>query len=286
MRMKNEHKKTPTAHDIHPNKLMGQHFLVSKTVLEKILMAAELSKNDTVLEVGPGLGALTLELSRRTERVIAVEKDRTLAAALKKILAEHGRTNVSVVEKDLLRIPVNELVRGPYKIVANLPYYLTSRFLRMFIADTVARPEEIVVVIQREVAERVVAQPPEMGLLSLSVQTFGTPQIISFIPADAFSPPPKVESAILRITDISPRFFLAHALDEKKFFSLARTAFQQKRKMLANSLTLMCEGKAAAEKILAAAHIPGGARPQELSLDDWARLCTALPASHQPQSAP
>lgn len=242
-------------HDVAPNKLMGQHFLVSQSVLQKIIDAADLHADDIVVEAGPGRGILTEALALRVKKVIAVEKDRVLAAALEKRLAENGVANVEIVSGDILKYAPP----AKYKIVANLPYYLTSRFFKIFLEEQKQKPAAIIVMIQKEVAERIVAKSPQMNLLALGVQAYGTPRIIAKVPAGAFSPPPKVESAILKITDISAKFFKKNGVAPEDFFALAKQAFGQKRKTLKHTLKI---SGTAFEKL----GISETTRPQELSL--------------------
>lgn len=259
--MQNETRKTFSQKDVRPNKLLGQHFLVSQSVLQKIIGAAELSANDTVVEAGPGLGILTRELAARVKKVIAVEKDRTLAAMLEKQLAENGVTNVEIIRGDILRYTPPR----SYKIVANLPYYLTSRFFKTFLEERAAKPKSILVMIQKEVALRVIAKPPRMNLLALGIQTYGVPRIMAKVPAGAFSPPPKIESAILKITNISDAFFKKNSVTPIEFFTVARKAFGQKRKTLKHTLKI---SEAELQKI----GLSPTARPQELSPEQWITL--------------
>lgn len=250
---------------MRPNKLLGQHFLISRSVLQKIINAADLRQDDIVVEAGPGRGILTKALARRVKKVIAVEKDRVLADALEKRLAENGIANVAIVRGDILRfVPPRQ-----YKIVANLPYYLTSRFFRIFLEKQKHKPAMLVVMIQKEVAKRVVAHPPHMNLLALGVQAYGAPRIIAKVPAGAFLPPPKVESAILKITDVSDKFFKKIDTTQDEFFAIARKAFGQKRKTLKHTLKIN-------ENNLQKIGLLPTARPQEISLEQWAALIKTL----------
>jgi len=265
--MREEIKQTLKKSNLTPNKLLGQHFLISESVLKKIIDAAELKPDDIVVEAGPGLGILTEELARRAKKVIAVEKDKMLAEILEKQLEKKGITNVEIIRGDILRW---EPPRGvDYKIVANLPYYLTSRFFKTFLEERAAKPEAIIVMIQKEVAKRIIAKPPRMNLLALGVQAFGTPRIIAKVPRGAFSPPPKVESAILKITDISNKFFKKNGVSPRVFFAIARKAFGNKRKTLKHTLKI-------SEADLQKLGLPPTARPQELSPEQWAKLTKSL----------
>ena len=197
--------------DIRPTKSKGQNFLIDGNILNKIVQAADLKKTDTVLEVGPGLGCLTMELAKRAGKVISVELDRKLAAYLREMIQEYN--NVEIVEGDILKLGV----RGPanragrqgsgtayslfpvgYKIVANLPYNITSRFLRKFLTAE-NKPSEMVLMIQKEVAQRICAKAGDMSLLAVSVQYYGQPKIVDYVSKNCFWPSPEVDSAILRV---------------------------------------------------------------------------------------
>lgn len=271
---------------MHAKKSLGQHFLTCDWVTDALIEAAELSARDTILEIGPGTGVLTRSLARRAKSVIAVEKDETLADGLIEALKRERIGNVQIVKGDILHLTqtkfrsdtdlnlvwVNE---GGFKVVANIPYYLTSRLLRLLLEGEM-RPERIVMTIQKEVAQRITAVPPDMNLLALSVQAYGTPSLIKDVPASCFAPPPDVESAIIAITDISDNFFRKNRLDATFFFRVARTAFGQKRKQLVNPLATVAGGKKQALAALSAAGLGAHVRPQELSLDDWAALAKEI----------
>lgn len=244
--------------DIRPNTLLGQHFLRSEKTIHAIMHAADIKNTDTILEVGSGEGILTKSLILQAKKVIAVEKDPRLAAHLRQIFAQ--AKNLEIVEGDILTIDRARLKlrASRYKIVANLPYYLTSYFLRRYL-ETPPRPTTMTLMIQKEVASRIIARPPHMNLLALSVQSFGAPRVITSVSRALFYPKPNVDSAVIHIADIGTDFFTRHALAPQKFFSIAKKAFSQKRKMLRSSLG-----------------IDSSQRPQELSLDDWARIVRAL----------
>lgn len=266
-------------------KSLGQHFLRCKWVLDTLIAAADLSGADTVLEIGPGTGILTRALARRAKTVLAVEKDETLADALADALKQEEIHNVHIVKGDILRLTqtkfrsesdlnlvwVNKIGHNGFKVVANIPYYLTSRLLRLLLQQE-PRPERIVLTIQKEVAERITAAPPRMNLLALSVQAYGAPQIIKTVPASCFAPPPEVESAIIAITGISDNFFRKNSVDAAMFFKVARAAFGQKRKQIVNPLAAIAGGKQKALVAIIAAGLDPRVRPQELSLDQWVAL--------------
>ena len=177
------------------NKRLGQHFLKNKKILEEMARTAEITKNDIVLEVGPGLGSLTEILATRAKKVIAVEKDCDLIPILRDKFLNYK--NVEIIAGDILQI-FNQFKN--YKIVANIPYYITSRFLRLFLSETKFRTKLMVLMVQKEVAERICAKPPRMNLLALSVQLYAKPEIIRKVSRGQFSPPPKVDSAIIKLT--------------------------------------------------------------------------------------
>jgi 16S rRNA (adenine1518-N6/adenine1519-N6)-dimethyltransferase len=253
---------------LRANKALGQHLLVSRSALRSVVEAAELTPGDAVLEVGAGHGALTVELARRARRVVAVELDRAILPVLRETTAPF--LNVEIVARNLLDVDPEDLFGlEPYKLVANLPYYITAATLRHFLEARNA-PRLLVVMVQREVAERMAASAGEMSLLSLSVQFYGAPRIIAQVPASAFYPPPKVDSAIVRV-DLHPAPL---SLKERDwFFSLARAGFAEKRKQIHNSLARHLDAEPA--RILAwlsAAGIEPARRAQSLSLEDWLRL--------------
>src|SRR3989338_333511 len=233
---------------------LGQHFLKNKKILEEMARAAELSKKDIVLEVGPGTGSLTEILAARAGKVIATEKDRDLIPVLREKFKDYK--NMEIIQGDILakavKPPSGGLTAKSYKIVANIPYYITSRFLRLFLSETKFRPKLMVLMVQKEVAERICARPPQMNLLALSVQAYAKPEIIRYVSKNFFSPPPKVDSAIIKITLRRP------TSKSERILALAKLAFQQKRKMLRHSLPWLSDSQVARK------------RPEELSLEDWA----------------
>jgi len=251
-------------------KRLGQHFLIDNEVLQQILFAAELATDDTIMEIGPGLGILTRELARRAKRVIAVELDDKLADFLKQEMASFP--NVRVINGDILKIDPSDLVPAPerYKVVANLPYYITSPVLRHFL-EASARPGLMVVMVQKEVAEAIAAGPGKRSLLSISVQFYGQPRIMSSVPAQSFYPAPEVGSAILRI-DLYPEPAVA-VDDVDSFFKTVRAGFASPRKQLANSLSYgLGLPKADVIKVLEKANISSQRRAETLTLEEWAQL--------------
>ena len=254
---------------LRARKRLGQHFLVDEEILQTIVQSAELTRSDTVIEVGPGLGILTTELAQRAGRVLAVELDNQLASLLKQSLASF--TNVSVINEDILNIDPAALMQEhtTYKVVANLPYYITSPTIRHFL-EASAKPQTMILMVQKEVAEAIAAEPGQMSLMSTSVQFYGKPGIIGYVPARSFYPAPKVDSAILRI-DVYSR--PAIAVDEKSFFGLVRAGFTASRKQAANSLAQgLGLPKAEVLPMLEKAGIAPQRRAETFTLQEWAQL--------------
>lgn len=252
-------------------KSLGQHFLRCNWVATTLIKTARLTPDDTILEIGPGTGILTRALALHAKQVIAVEKDERLAAELRNSLLKENITNVQIISGDILELLKSHFNKNTkYKAVANIPYYLTSRLLRL-ILESEQKPELIIFTIQKEVAKRITAKPPKMNLLALSVQAYGNPEIIKIVPAECFYPKPKVDSAIIKISDISDQFFKRHDIEEKLFFEVIRKAFNQKRKILTRSLASY-KIKPQLEKTLGELGIKTTARPQELTLKQWATL--------------
>ena len=217
-------------HQIYPSKRFGQNFLVDKTVFGKIIGAANLSPEDTVLEIGPGIGNLTQELAKKAKRVVAVEKDGKMVEVLKETLKDFK--NVEIIQGDILKLPTtNYSLPTNYKVVANLPYYITSPVIRNFLELPEVRPREIVLMVQREVAERICSKPPKMNLLAVSVQFYGEPKIISSVSKNSFWPKPKVDSAILKIIVNRKQLTVNRDL----FFKIVKAGFSQPRKQLVNN---------------------------------------------------
>src|SRR3989339_339142 len=269
------------SHAIIPARSRGQNFLVDKETYEKIVEAAGLSKDDTVLEVGPGLGYLTERLAKKAGKVIAVELDDKLAMVLGDRLKECKAKNVRIINTNILdfipEIGYWKLEIGNFKIVANLPYNITSIFLRK-VYELKNKPEMMVLMLQKEVAERVAAKPGKMSLLSVSVQFFAEPQIIGHDTKDKFWPVPEVDSAIIKFSVRGGgQPWTGTKINEKKFFQLVRIGFSSRRKMLKNNLAsgYHITHEEAGQKIRDAG-FDEMIRAQELSLDGWLKLFGVL----------
>jgi len=265
--------------DLRAKKGLGQHFLVDKGALKHILSAAELKSSDIVVEVGAGLGVLTRELAERVRWVVAIEIDSKLVSALSQRLSSFS--NITLINVDVLQTEPSTLLsqipgeissKGlpPYKMVANLPYYIASAVLRHFL-EASHKPSRMVVTVQKEVAENMVAQPGRMGLLSVGIQFYGKPTIVHMIPSGSFYPKPKVDSAVVAI-DVYPRSAVEVA-NVERFFEVVRAGFSAPRKQLRNALAHgLGIPPPNAEELLGQACINPRRRAEALSLEEWARL--------------
>ena len=269
------------SYKLHARKGLGQHFLIDADALTTIVETAEIMPGDTVIEIGPGLGVLTRELLDRAGRVITVELDDKLAAILHKTLGEHDK--LSVVHGDVLKIDPAALLVGEnhkatesalkpvnYKLVANLPYYITSLVLRHFLEASM-KPRRMVVMVQKEVAETIAAKPGKMSLLSVSIQFYGKPEIACYVPAASFYPAPEVDSAVVKIDVYSePK---VRVTSVRGFFDLVRAGFSASRKQLCNSLAQgLGVPKEMVIPILENAGIDLKRRAETLSVEEWAHL--------------
>jgi 16S rRNA (adenine1518-N6/adenine1519-N6)-dimethyltransferase len=253
-----------------PSKTMGQNFLTNKQVLDKIITAANLTKKDTVIEIGPGIGTLTRELSQHAGKVITIEKDRMMLEILKETLKEHS--NINVLSGDILKTSTRDLVPKDYKVVANIPYYLTSALIRKLLEEE-SQPSEIILMIQKEVAQRICSAPPDMSLLSVSVQFYATPEIISYVSKESFWPAPKIDSAIIKITPHKK----APNTNREVFFKVVKAGFSHPRKQLANNLSKELHKKREEVELwLLNNHIQPTQRAETLSILDWEHLANTL----------
>jgi 16S rRNA (adenine1518-N6/adenine1519-N6)-dimethyltransferase len=248
---------------IKPNKALGQHFLVDRPSLEAIMDAAAVTKSDTVLEIGPGLGVMTKPLTDLAGQVIAVEADRTLAGLLRRDAPQ----NLTVIEQDVMKFDLTTLPPG-YKVIANIPYYLTSGIIR-FLIESPNPPSVMSLLVQKEVAERVTAAPGDLSILALSVQYYALPELVRVVERHKFWPPPDVDSAVLRIVWNGPAFPAnPHAL-----FRLIKAGFGEKRKQLKNALAGGLNlSSDYAMSLIKQAKLKPEVRAQELSLAQWNKL--------------
>ena len=263
---------------LRPDKRLGQNFLVDETALQQVVKAAEVKSEDTVLEIGPGLGSLTRWLADQARQVIAVEIDGRFIPPLKEVLSSFK--NIRIIQGDILSLNPAELIEerannaSGYLVVANIPYYITSALFRHLL-EANKKPDRLVLTVQREVAERICAVPGDMSLLALSVQVYGQPKVVASIPAGAFYPPPKVDSAVVRVELYSEPQIPASELPA--FFRLVKAGFSQKRKTLRNALSGgMREETSLTAQILQAAGIDPMRRAETLSLEEWGNLVAAF----------
>ena len=212
-----------------PSKRLGQHFLIDEEIIKKIIEAAELKPTDIVLEIGPGVGNLTIELAKKAQKIIAIEKDVKMVEILKETLKDYK--NIEIIQNDILKDQIPKI----HKIVANLPFYLTAPVIRKFLESAENKPRQMVLVVQKEVGQRICAKPPKANLLAVSVQFYANPEIISYIPKECFWPCPKVDSAIIKITPALLRLQRAGLC--KLFFRIVKAGFSHPRKQLINNLS-------------------------------------------------
>lgn len=259
--------------EIKPSKGLGQNFLSDPAILTKIVNAAGVLPSDIVLEVGPGLGSLTIHLACRAASVVAVELDRKMIPLLDLHLRAYP--NVKIVQGDILEIDPSDLMQNPgYLVVANIPYYITSALIRHLLESS-CKPARLVLTMQDEVSKRICAQPGDMSLLALSVQVFGKPVQLFKIPAGAFYPPPRVDSSVVEISLYEQPLIPTTQLD--LFFEVIKAGFGQKRKTLRNSLSTGLHLPAAQiENQLISSEIDPQRRAETLSIPEWAKLLSTF----------
>lgn len=257
-------------------KRLGQNFLKSRQVVEKMAETAKVRPEDAVLEIGPGKGILTKVLLEKGARVLAVEKDKGLYGLLSdKFRKEIASKQLLVVEGDIREFEPEGYGLKPagYKLIANIPYYLTGEIIRKFLSAN-THPELATLLVQNEVADRIVAQDGKESVLSISVKVYGNPKKVMFVPAKLFEPAPKVDSAVILIDKISKDFF--RNFSEKEFFNILKTGFAHKRKKLVSNLSPAFIEKSAIEDILKNIGIGANARPEELTVEDWKKVFISL----------
>jgi len=262
---------------IRPLKKLGQNFLISKTVLNKIIKAADLKKTDIVLEIGPGIGALTKELAKKAGKVIAIEKDIKMIEILKKTLKDFN--NIEIIHADILKfnLDAKNLDARRYKVVSNLPYYITSPVIKKFL-ECDNPPTQMLLMVQKEVAQRICAKPPRMNLLAVSVQFYSQPKIISYVSKNCFWPRPKIDSAIIKIVQRYSAY--GSALFSERFFKIVKAGFAHPRKQLVNNLSNGLElEKPLAKKWLLKNNIHPTQRAQTLYSKDWLKLAKTFKKS-------
>ena len=264
-------------------KSLGQHFLIDKTVVSRITNALTPASNETVIEIGPGTGVLTQALASCAHRVIAIELDDHLAAQLRE---QYSGTNVEVIHGDALEVKPRDLLKSdePYLLAGNLPYNIAQPLIRRFLEADLP-PRRLVVMVQAEVANSIVAEVGSMSILSVAVQLYGEPRQLFQVPPSAFQPPPNVQSAVIRI-DVTPGL-RADVQDRDAFFKIVRAGFSSRRKQIRNALANGLRiDSAKSTALLRAANIDPTLRPQAISLDAWALLERAWTESGRPEGSP
>ena len=257
-----------------PKKSLGQHWLHNDSVLSDIVDQASVNSQDTVIEIGPGLGTLTKKLLETGASVIAIEFDQTLLAGLQAKFSDYS--NFTLINQDILKFDFTQ--HPSYKIVANIPYYLTSQLLRI-IGDSLSVPSIAVLLVQKEVAERVCANPPDMSILSVAVQLEFTAKLGSVVPANMFTPPPKVDSQVLILTKRTAP--LNKEIPKKEFMQVVKAGFSAKRKTLRNTLSAgLVISKPRSEEILKQAQVDMGLRAEALNLEQWYTLSKIVTEMH------
>lgn len=245
-------------------KSLGQNFLKSGLALDKIIDAGEIKKSDLILEIGPGKGALTERLLGSRCKVLAVEKDKELYELLKKrFIKEISSGQLNLVCGDILKLEIKNYELRNYKIIANIPYNITGAILKKFLAAKY-QPTSMVLMLQQEVAKRIIARDGKESLLSISVKAYGTPTLVMKVPARSFAPKPKVDSAIVAIGDISRKFFTENKIDEEKFWQIVKAGFAHKRKKLSSNLKEQCQRDTLT--------LFGNKRAEDLALHEWVGL--------------
>ena len=269
MKQSQELKKVFEKYRIYPSKRLGQNFLIDKGAVRRIIETANLGAENTVLEIGPGLGVLTIELAKRVKKVIAIEKDPRMCEILKETLKGFG--NVEIIQGDILKLDPKPYTLKTYKIVANLPFYLTAPAIRKFLESKI-QPQQMVLIVQKEVAQRICAKPPDMNLLAVSVQFYAKPEIISFVSRKSFWPQPKVDSAIIKIVSRQFRVPVSRQFRER-FFRIVKAGFSQPRKQILNNLTKGLKlDKEAVRAWLEKNKISPLQRAETLTVKDWILL--------------
>ena len=260
-------KNTLKEYEIRPSKRLGQNFLIREDVADKVLKAGEISSSDTILEIGPGLGSLTFKLAASAKKVIAIEKDKRMADILKKSI---NNPNAEIIRGDILNFDINDLGLRGYKIISNLPYCISSPVIRKFLEEK-KKPELMVLMLQKEVAQRIKAKPPFMNILAVSVQIYAQVEIKEYVSKKSFWPEPKVDSAIVKI--IIKDNYLKEIKDIDMFFKIVKAGFSHPRKQILNNFSKVLKlEKKDTEEWLEKNNIDSKRRAQTLKIEEWLAL--------------
>jgi 16S rRNA (adenine1518-N6/adenine1519-N6)-dimethyltransferase len=272
---------------IKAKKTLGQHFLNSRIVLGQIISAANVKRGELILEIGPGTGVLTTALLESGAKVLAIEKDREICELLKeKFFREINTKQLELIPGDILSDKITsddksesieqsfKIIDSKYAVVANIPYYITGAILEKFLENK-PRPTRMILLVQKEVADRIVARDKKESVLSISVKAFGTPKIIKNVPKGAFTPPPNVDSAILSIADISDKIFVDNHMEIKKFFAVVKSGFAHKRKYAIRNLEIIADRKKLEAHWLRL-NLDPKSRPEDISLEKWLEIAKCV----------
>ncbi|MCH7759467.1 ribosomal RNA small subunit methyltransferase A [Patescibacteria group bacterium] len=261
-------------YQIKPLRRRGQNFLINPLIIDKILETADLKKDDTVLEIGSGLGTLTREIAKKVKMVVAVEVDQILVQVLKDQLREYQ--NIEIIQGDIRKLSLKDLKLSDYQIVTNLPFNITGLVLKRFLSEK-PKPRLITLILQKEVAERIIAQPSQMSILAVAVQFYAQAKIISSVSRNNFWPKPKVDSVIMKIIPLEGPTFLGNQISEEQFFKIVKAGFSSRRKYVLNNLAKgAIMDKALGGKIFKKLGFNPKVRAQELSVEDWIKLTKEL----------
>jgi 16S rRNA (adenine1518-N6/adenine1519-N6)-dimethyltransferase len=254
---------------VSPSKHLGQNFLIDKNIIKKIVKTAKPLKNDVILEIGPGIGNLTQELAKKAKKVIAVEKDPKMCIILNNL----NLKNVNIIEKDILKLDLKKELPSNYKVVANIPYYLTSKLIRKLL-ESENRPSQITLMIQKEVAERICNIKEKKNLLAISVWFYAKPEIKFSVSKNSFYPTPKVDSSVIQI---KPYNKTPSKEFSKKFFYIVKAGFSHPRKQLINNFSQKLEkNKNKTSEWLRKNNISPQKRAEDLTLENWKKLTQTL----------
>jgi 16S rRNA (adenine1518-N6/adenine1519-N6)-dimethyltransferase len=266
--LKKKTKEILKRHNIKPSKKLGQNFLINSSILKKVIDYSNLNPNECVLEIGPGIGILTIELAKKVNKVIAVEKDRRFFEILKELTKSFN--NIEIIFGDALKIE-SDIFKNVDKVVANLPFYITSPLIRRLLEGFFQKP--MFLMVQKEVVQRICAKPPYMSILSISVQFFADPEILFYIPKNYFWPSPKVDSAFIKLVPRKNNSYIHNTSFRKKFFKIVKAGFIHPRKQLANNLSKGLKlKKEEVSNWLLSNNIFPAKRAQELSIQEWILL--------------
>ncbi|MFH1451414.1 MAG: 16S rRNA (adenine(1518)-N(6)/adenine(1519)-N(6))-dimethyltransferase RsmA [bacterium] len=267
---------------VRPVKMLGQNFLIDKAIINKLINEATIQKGDAILEIGPGTGNLTQALAEKARLVVAIEKDQTLCPLLEEDFKKRGINNVRVICGDALKTDIGALFpNNSYKIVANLPFYISAPIIRKFL-ESENQPSLMVLLVQKEVGQRICAKPPKMNLLAISVQFYSQTTLLGFVSKKSFRPKPNVDGAITKIVPLSKG--AREQVDISLFFKIVKNGFAHPRKQLINNLSFWPENKEtlkqAREKCAAwllENKISPTRRPETLTLNEWISLVEKFP---------